>query len=46
MVSIPIRSRIPMEAWAIAAFITIVAAISSLLGGLDTSGVNLALAAN
>jgi hypothetical protein len=47
MVRIPIRTRIPMEAWAIAVFFTIVSAISYLLGGPDTPvGVNLALAVN
>jgi len=37
MVRIPIRSRVPMQAWAVAGFITIVSAISSLLGGPDAS---------
>jgi hypothetical protein len=37
MVRIPIRSRVPMQAWAVAGFITIVSAISSLLGKPDAS---------
>jgi len=37
MVRIPITSRIPMEAWVVAGFFTILSAISSLLGGSDAS---------
>ena len=38
MVRIPIRSRVPMPAWAAAGLITIVSAISSLLVEPYTSG--------
>ena len=47
MVRIPVRSRVPMQAWAAAGFVTIVSAISSLLEGPHASvGVELAKLVN
>jgi hypothetical protein len=37
MVRIPIRSRIPLQGWALAGAFTILSAISSFLGGHDGS---------
>jgi hypothetical protein len=43
MVRIPIKTRIPLEAWIVAAVVTIVSTISSFFGGPDAS-VGLSLA--
>lgn len=37
MARIPVRTRLPFEAWAVAAIVAIVSITSSLLGSLDAS---------
>jgi hypothetical protein len=37
MIRIPVKSRIPLQGWALAGAVTILSAISSFLGGHDAS---------
>jgi hypothetical protein len=36
--SLPVRSRVPLEAWAVAAIVTLISLMSSLLHAYDPSG--------